>query len=61
MSKILLTSAIDIKSFRSLMTKHNLTIVKELKDKAGFNFEVQCPNDELEAILVETNLSWEFV
>lgn len=60
MSIIILTSAIDVKSFRALMTKHSLTIAKELKTKAGFSFEVECASDDLESIMVETNLSWEF-
>lgn len=61
MSIILLTSAVDVKSFRGLMAKHSLTIAKEVKTKAGFSFEVECANDTLETILIETNLSWEFV
>lgn len=60
MSTIILTSAVDVKSFRALMAKHSLVIAKELKTKGGFSFEVQTDSVELESIMVETNLSWEF-
>jgi len=60
MSTIILTSAVDVKSFRALMANHGLTISKEFKSKAGFSFEVECASNDLESIMTETSLSWEF-
>lgn len=60
LAKVRLFKLEDIKVFPSLMEKNKVNIIDEVSNKHNVVFELIGSEEEVEEIMIYTNMEWEF-
>jgi hypothetical protein len=56
--KVKITDFIDSKEFPKLMHKHGIKIAEQKDGRNEIIFTLNAPDDEIEEIMISTNLRW---